>query len=81
MSKAKIDEARENRIIMEVVVDAYDEERAMGWYYYLDDSLMDRAFDSDKPDSDELLTAFLLEASPRFRATLAEGVYYGSWPC
>lgn len=41
MSKEKIDEARENRIIMEVVVDAYDEEeRAMGWYYYLDDKLM-----------------------------------------
>lgn len=29
---------REERIIMEIVVDAYDEqERAMGWYYYLDD--------------------------------------------
>jgi Calcium binding len=40
MSKEKIDEVRENRIIMEVVVDAYDEEeRAMGWYYYLDDKL------------------------------------------
>jgi hypothetical protein len=34
------DEAREERIIMEVVVDAYDEEeRAMGWFYYLDDKM------------------------------------------
>jgi hypothetical protein len=34
------DEIREKRIIMEVVVDAYDsEERAMGWYYYLDDKI------------------------------------------
>ena len=30
------DEEREDRIIFEVVVDAYDrEERIMGWYYYL----------------------------------------------
>jgi hypothetical protein len=34
------DEIREERIIMEVVVDAYDSgERAMGWYYYLDDKI------------------------------------------
>lgn len=40
MSAVAIDEARENRILMEVVVDAYDEEeRAMGWYYYLQDKL------------------------------------------
>ena len=32
------DEQREHRIEMEIVVDAYGEdERAMGWYYYLDD--------------------------------------------
>ena len=34
------DEAREHRIVMEIVVDAYDEqERAMGWYYYLEGKL------------------------------------------
>ena len=34
------DAAREERILMEVVVDAYDaEERAMGWYYYLLDEI------------------------------------------
>jgi hypothetical protein len=34
------DAVREERIIMEVVVDAYGpEERAMGWYYYLDDKI------------------------------------------
>lgn len=34
------DEARENRIIMEIVVDAYGEnERAMGWYYYIEKTL------------------------------------------
>jgi hypothetical protein len=34
------DESREERITMEVVVDAYDEiERAMGWYYYLESRL------------------------------------------
>jgi hypothetical protein len=32
------DKERENRISMEIVVDAYGEdERAMGWYYYLED--------------------------------------------
>ncbi len=37
---SKKDEAREERITMEVVVDAYDSgERAMGWYYYLDDKI------------------------------------------
>jgi hypothetical protein len=31
------DETRERRIVMEIVVDAYDEqERAIGWYYYLE---------------------------------------------
>jgi len=34
------DEAREERIYMEAIVDAHDsEERAMGWYYYLDDKI------------------------------------------
>ena len=36
----KRDKHREDRIVMEVVVDAYDEvERAMGWYYYLEGRL------------------------------------------
>lgn len=40
MPKANKDEAREHRIIMEIVVDAYGpEEQAMGWYYYLEDTL------------------------------------------
>ena len=31
---------REHRIEMEIIVDAYDEdERAMGWYYYLKDTI------------------------------------------
>jgi len=34
------DEVREDRIIFEIVVDAHDDtERAMGWYYYLQDEL------------------------------------------
>jgi hypothetical protein len=34
------DKEREHRIRMEAIVDAYDaEERAMGWYYYLDDRI------------------------------------------
>lgn len=38
--KPKRDPEREHRIMMEIVVDAYDEqERAMGWYYYLQDQL------------------------------------------
>ncbi len=38
--KPKRDEEREERILMEIVVDAHDEdERAMGWFYYLDDKL------------------------------------------
>lgn len=40
MKKTQEDKAREKRIIMEIVVDAYNEdERAMGWYYYLEDKL------------------------------------------
>lgn len=38
--KPKRDEEREDRIVMKVVVDAYDAvERALGWYYYLEDLL------------------------------------------
>jgi hypothetical protein len=40
MAKAERDEEREERISMEIVVDAYgSEERAMGWYYYLEGQL------------------------------------------
>ena len=40
MARRDKDEAREERIHMEIVVDAYDtEEQAMGWYNYLDDTL------------------------------------------
>ena len=40
MARVEKDDAREERIHMEVVVDAYgEEERAMGWYTYLDDQL------------------------------------------
>lgn len=40
MPKPRINRAREDRIEMEVVVDAYGcDERAMGWYYYLDEKL------------------------------------------
>ena len=35
------DEVREERILMDVVVDAHDtEERAMGWYHYLADKIV-----------------------------------------
>ena len=37
---SKREKQREHRIEMEIVVDAYGEdERAMSWYYYLDDKL------------------------------------------
>jgi hypothetical protein len=40
MARLKENKARERRIEMEVVVDAYNsEERAMGWYYYLEGKL------------------------------------------
>jgi hypothetical protein len=40
VSGDETDEAREHRIVMEIVVDAYDEqERALGWYYYLEGKL------------------------------------------
>ncbi len=40
MTRVKKDDVREHRIDMEVVVDVYDEqERAMGWYNYLEDKL------------------------------------------
>jgi hypothetical protein len=38
---SKKDDAREERIYMEAVVDAHGpEERAIGWYYYLDDKII-----------------------------------------
>ena len=40
MAKPKEDKAREERIDMEIVVDAYgEEERVMGWINYLEDKL------------------------------------------
>ena len=40
MTKPKRDADREERISMEIVVDAYGpEEQAMGWYYYLADAM------------------------------------------
>ena len=40
MTKVEKDKVREERIIMEIVVDANGpEEQAMGWYYYLADNL------------------------------------------
>ena len=40
MPKPRINRAREDRIEVEGVVDAYgSDERAMGWYYYLDEKL------------------------------------------
>lgn len=40
MARVTEDKERENRIMMEIVVDAYGEqESAMGWYYYLEDKL------------------------------------------
>ena len=40
MAKTSRDAAREARIHDNIVVDCYDEdERAMGWYYYLDEQL------------------------------------------
>jgi Cu2+-containing amine oxidase len=39
-AEIKRNEKREERIVMEIVVDAYDSgERAMGWYYYLENRL------------------------------------------
>jgi Calcium binding len=37
----KVEDAeRDERIVMEIVVDCYDEEeQMMGWYYYLDDTM------------------------------------------
>ena len=40
MAKRRTNKAREDRIANEIVVDAYDaSERAMGWYYYLEDQM------------------------------------------
>ena len=40
MSQNSTDEAREERITMEIIVDAYGpEEQALGWYYYLEEKL------------------------------------------
>jgi len=40
MARLKENKAREHRIEMEAVVDAYNsDERAMGWYYYLEGRL------------------------------------------
>ena len=39
-TKPKLNKDREERIVREIVVDAYGrEEQAMGWYYYLEEKL------------------------------------------
>ena len=43
MERIPLDEEREQRILMEIIVDANGpEEQAMGWYYYLADHLQFR---------------------------------------
>ena len=38
--KTELNQEREERITMEIIVDAYGpEEQAMGWYYYLNDTV------------------------------------------
>ena len=40
MSRSEKDKIREERIMNEIMVDAYgEEEHALSWYYYLDDVL------------------------------------------
>jgi len=40
MPRIEKDEAREHRIEMEIIVDAYGPgEQALGWYYYLDEKI------------------------------------------
>ena len=40
MAQVKEDKEREHRILYEIVVDAYDEEeRSLGWYYYLEEAM------------------------------------------
>ena len=40
MAQPKRDPVREERILEEIIVDAYGpEEQAMGWYYYLEDKI------------------------------------------
>lgn len=40
MTRIEKDEERETRLHYEIIADAHDEdERAMGWFYYLDDLL------------------------------------------
>jgi hypothetical protein len=40
MTYQQEDDEREERITMEIIVDAYDaEEQAMGWYYYLEGTM------------------------------------------
>lgn len=39
MERVERDEEREERIIMEIIVDANPDEQAMGWYYYLEEQL------------------------------------------
>ena len=55
MNRQAEDEEREERIQMEIIVDAYGpEEQAMGWYYYLADNM-----------SFPLLPGVLFAARPR----------------
>jgi hypothetical protein len=55
MANLEQDAEREERITMEIVVDAYGpEEQAMGWYYYLQDT-MQFPFTAVVPPSDVFL--------------------------
>ena len=49
---AKNDNAREERIAMEIIVDANGpEEQAMGWYYYLEEKLKQHDCNLHRPAS------------------------------
>jgi hypothetical protein len=69
------DDERENRIEMEIVVDAYDgEEQRMGWYCYLEDNLnfpFKAAWNGDEVEvismssEDDCIDEMVVEASYR----------------
>ena len=67
MPKRERDENREHRIEMKIIVDAYDEEeQAMGWYYYLDNTLKvpfkAKWLTKERPSKSEVVD--VLEMSP-----------------
>ncbi len=67
--KKRRNSAREERIAMEIIVDAYGpEEQAMGWYSYLDEELREKLIQLVTKDTNEIVLGNIDEIGQKVHA-------------